>query len=105
MKDPQVTIVNLKKKKKTFYKCVDISSLVTCDPLKFCCESGVPGGQKCKGRCISQHYLNDGKRDCDNGADEGFKGNYILHVIFFFVVFVFQKYFSIRDTPKIFFPV
>ena len=49
---------------------------MACDALEFCCESGVQGDQKCKGRCISADYLNDNQIDCDNGVDEGSPGNY-----------------------------
>ena len=47
---------------------------MACDAPRFCCESGVQGDQECQGRCIAEIYINDGNKDCDNGADEGVTG-------------------------------
>ena len=49
---------------------------MVCEAPKFCCESGVQGDQECQGRCIPQFWINDGKKNCDNGLDEEVIGNF-----------------------------
>ena len=41
--------------------------LVSCD-ARFCCESGIQGDQKCKGKCIQEIQINDGIEDCKDGC-------------------------------------
>ena len=48
-----------------------------CNDREFCCSSGVLGDQECQGRCISLYWVNDGRDNCDNGADEGVTGNFV----------------------------
>ena len=51
---------------------------MACNAPKFCCNSGVQGDQKCLGKCIDVYDLNDRRKDCDNGSDEGVTGKYCI---------------------------
>ena len=49
-----------------------------CNPPNYCCDKSYSG---CRGRCIPENMIKDGKQDCENGSDERGAFNFITHSI------------------------
>ena len=52
--------------------------IVKCNPPNYCCDKSYSG---CRGRCIPENMIKDGKQDCENGSDERGAFNFITHSI------------------------
>ena len=57
---------------------INLISSVICNAPRFCCNGNDQGENGCKGRCIPEIFINDGKKDCDNGSDEEGSSMFIL---------------------------
>lgn len=45
-----------------------------CNPPNYCCDRSYFG---CRGRCIPENWIKDGKQDCENGSDERGAYNFV----------------------------